>query len=59
MKKTKLLLPLVILIVALQIGCNDNKEPRTNSAKESATTADTTAKKDTIQSDPEKFSDPH
>jgi hypothetical protein len=61
MKKLKLMLPLAILIVILQVGCNDNKEPRTNASTSRDTTriARDTAMKDTLQPDPEKFSDPH
>jgi len=60
MKKIRLILPLVILFVAMQLGCNDNKQPATNaSAKDTTATTDTTMKKDTIKSDPDKFSDPH
>lgn len=52
MKKVINLVALSLVIALATTGCN-------NSGNENATNTDTTTTKDTVQSDPSKFSDPH
>ena len=52
MKRIKFTLPVLICLIFVVIGCS-------NSTSETKATSDTAVKKDTIDRNPESFSNPH
>lgn len=53
MKRIKLLIPILIYVLLLSMGCNNSGNENNSTAK------DTASSTDTIKSDPSTFSPPH